>query len=946
MSSNVTSKPLVKPLKGNLATSNGVFGTLVATGISIPGLFEGDTIFNLTIEDSVINNTIIGGEFPSIATFTTLNVTEEFRLLSTSGSSVYWDTLSNVFNVNTNLVVTGCSRLGNLMICENYIRAENLNGDISLIPRGFGTVFIDGPVETFASNGNFSVKLANGSFLVSSTGDIKLDTANRGATVSSLQSQNYTTQNGGIILKTDIGIGQTNSITNIAPTTGGILVTTSTRNNLVAGGVIDLTSPVYQGMFTIGNVVSPTQVLVTGYTSGSGIVTSGTLVAAKSNDILLDPGRYIVVPENKNIVLGSTLASNTVSGSTSGLLVYSSTGITLLSDNVYVSQGSVMWFGTSSSLEATGAQFVLDSTVGTYVRGPLLDVDTTHLVVTDPIVTIGDYVADVSDLKDRGIEYRYTDTAGNIKLGWFGYDKSIDSFAFIPDATNTNEVISGAYGNARFNRLDVANTLNLQCSDLLNVSRMTGCNGTILFSAANILLSATSSVLIPSGVPLALGTSGSSITGSTSGGISVGATSVNLPAGVPLGFGTSGSSITGNTAGTTSITGTSILVPSGVPLTLGTSGSSITGDTVGATSVAGTTTYMQSPTVVLNVGSYIGFNGTSNSVTSDGTNLILHGFEAVNLGPDVNVSGDVYIGGTLRVANFDASNDINRYIFPFGTEQRLSFTSITNSSSSGILLLSTVADHYYVPGDSVRIANTDTDPVIEGIYTVNTIVDNNTYTVVHLNLASPGGAVGYSGSVLTYDHGKDVGLQLNFWSTQGATAASSGSINYQTGFIGFKNDSERLVYYHDATISSNVVTNGNLGDFEIGKLFAGGAVINTVDVTPSLGDIGKERASPILNNQTSLVDIANFLFPNATVRAFDATVSIEVFGTTSNLYACHNLRGIQKNTGTWVMNTTYIGDTVGVKMSVSSTGQIKYTSVNKLDFTSATAKFRAFTTSI
>ena len=121
MSSNVTSKPTVKPLKGTVSGNEGVFdGILTANGLEIPGLFEDNTIFNIVIEDSVINNTIIGGEFPSIATFTQVTVAGDvFFIDGSGGTGVYWDSENNVFNVNTDLVVTGCSQLGNLEICEN-----------------------------------------------------------------------------------------------------------------------------------------------------------------------------------------------------------------------------------------------------------------------------------------------------------------------------------------------------------------------------------------------------------------------------------------------------------------------------------------------------------------------------------------------------------------------------------------------------------------------------------------------------------------------------------------------------------------------------------------------------------------------------------------------------------------------------------------------------------
>ena len=129
MSTNVTSKPMVKPLKG--AASSGatdvVFDTLVAGNLEIPGLFEDSTIFNIVIEDSVINNTIIGVDGDTIGYFSELTVNGDTFLMNNLGDiGVYWDSQNNIFNINTDLKVTGCSILGNLEICENYIKAINM----------------------------------------------------------------------------------------------------------------------------------------------------------------------------------------------------------------------------------------------------------------------------------------------------------------------------------------------------------------------------------------------------------------------------------------------------------------------------------------------------------------------------------------------------------------------------------------------------------------------------------------------------------------------------------------------------------------------------------------------------------------------------------------------------------------------------------------------------
>jgi cytoskeletal protein CcmA (bactofilin family) len=124
---------------------------------------------------------------------------------------------------------------------------------------------------------------------------------------------------------------------------------------------------------------------------------------------------------------------------------------------------------------------------------------------------------------------------------------------------------------------------------------------------------------------------------------------------------------------------------------------------------------------------------------------------------------------------------------------------------------------------------------------------------------------------------------------------------------------------------------------------------NTVDITPSLGDIGKERSFVAANNVTTPANITSFTFDNSVVRSFNAVVSVEVLAGSGNLFANYDIRGIQKMSGEWAINTTFVGDNTGVVFTidnVNSKGQLQYTSTNINQWTSTTLKFRAHTTSI
>jgi len=126
-------------------------------------------------------------------------------------------------------------------------------------------------------------------------------------------------------------------------------------------------------------------------------------------------------------------------------------------------------------------------------------------------------------------------------------------------------------------------------------------------------------------------------------------------------------------------------------------------------------------------------------------------------------------------------------------------------------------------------------------------------------------------------------------------------------------------------------------------------ICNTIDITPSLGDISKEVSFTAANNQTSVANVTGFAFSNTIVRSFTASASVTVIATSGNLYANYDIRGVQKQTGDWAINTTFVGDNTGFVFTIdniSSKGQIQYTSTNIGGWTSGTVKFRAHTTSV
>jgi len=111
----------------------------------------------------------------------------------------------------------------------------------------------------------------------------------------------------------------------------------------------------------------------------------------------------------------------------------------------------------------------------------------------------------------------------------------------------------------------------------------------------------------------------------------------------------------------------------------------------------------------------------------------------------------------------------------------------------------------------------------------------------------------------------------------------------------------------------------------------------------SAGDIS-ETSFAAANNQAAAANVTGLAFANGVVRSFKALVSVEI-DATADLYESYELMGIQKGSG-WDMSIESVGDESNIVFSITSAGQVQYTSANEAGFVSNSIKFRADTTSV
>lgn len=493
-------------------------------------------------------------------------------------------------------------------------------------------------------------------------------------------------------------------------------------------------------------------------------------INVSSNNIFLSATSKILIPYNTPLSFGHT--ANNMSSDTNGNLII-------------------------TALNGAG-NIILNSNV--QINGTTQNVYSTITNIQDPIFSIGGVVGPtLNDMKDRGIEFKWF--TGSTKTGFFGFQNNTQRFVFIPDGINNNEIYSGTFGNVQFGN-GFFNNLDTNCGTISNLNTIIGCNGYLNVKSSNINLE-TTNLLLPFNSNIIFGNTQNAISVSTTGTLNI---SVN-----------NGINLLTNTTGSGFVN-----IPSNTSLNIGIS--KIIQDTTGSLNIINTfgninLTPVSNGSLVLPTNNSIIFSGINNNnrIVSDGTQLQLYGYSNIGLNSSsVTISGNVNVIGNIN-AN-EVTSDVGKYILPLGTSQILAISSITNSSTNGILVITTNLPNYLSSGDSVVIKNTNSNPVIDNTYIVTSTVNNTSFNISHTNLLLSG-SIGKLISVLTTYQGKDVGIRVDYWSTVGNTTVTSGSLNYKSGFFGWKNNTERWSFYNNATISNNIVTGNNFGDVQINQLY-------------------------------------------------------------------------------------------------------------------------------
>lgn len=869
MSNLYASKPSTKPLKGgSIVSSVGTFDTISATSlkldsVNIAGVFEDGILLSVTVEDSEINNTIIGLNGRSAGYFTTVDTNKDVQFNSEIfGSYAMWDSENAQFHIVSSqgsFKVDGCSYLGNIEICRNDIKATNVNGDINVIPNGGGTIYINGPFYQQSTGGNFTSVLSSGGSKFLIDNDFVVYSSHGSITMTSMDEQSFSTVNGDISINVDTGIAL-NSINNIRYTTGNINVTTSTINNLKTGDTVSISNGSLIGDFTVSSILSNSMFRVSTTTGLSTIVTGGSFLKYASNNIILNTSSYVKIPISTELSFGDT--SNTVSGNSSGVLIQSGSYIYLDPvGSVVVPQNTNIEFGTSGNnyIDFNGNNLVVNSDTSVQISGPLANIDAVNTKFSDPILTIANYTTNAFDVKDRGLEFPYFDTSTNTqKLAWFGFRNSSKSFTFIPDAINNDEVINGTPGNFEYSGLSVENvsilgggTIDMGCGKILNASLISGCSNNItitgstnvtMYATNRISLASGTDILVPNNIPLKFGTRGSYIMEEISGDTRIIANnnlklttktkgSIVVPVETFISF--DGSSvgsqrIYSNTSGElimssnksiyVSTTGGNVIIPSNTSFQYGEVSQTLTGNSKGLVLLTRSNA------------STLDFVSNSNVNISSSTGNIV-------VAPSV---GDIYLmvsTGSVRIPQqrslvFGTSNNITttsdgNFVLTGNSSNSLNVNQVDTINLSATSNVNIPVNTFLrTDPESFIYTNSSKSTFIRNTNTLGSItISANTTNISSSSLSIFGAATNILSDNTRF---KDTILTLSYNNLD--TVKDRGiEYSYDTsniGWFGRKTSNGRFTYYVNAT-NTNEVISGTLGDIEVSSAYLQGNLIFT-----------------------------------------------------------------------------------------------------------------------
>jgi hypothetical protein len=162
--------------------------------------------------------------------------------------------------------------------------------------------------------------------------------------------------------------------------------------------------------------------------------------------------------------------------------------------------------------------------------------------------------------------------------------------------------------------------------------------------------------------------------------------------------------------------------------------------------------------------------------------------------------------------------------------------------------------------------------------------------------------------------------------TSGATYIAPMRNVTQTNFVGYNTSSKEVSYFDIQNYSFTSITTNSI------------LVSNKMD----FGNVSQILSGTFnaANNVSSATNVTGCAFANATFRSFTMYISTAVLSSGTNYYSQYTIEGLQTDSG-WQISNSVLGNNTILTFTITSAGQIQYTSTNVTNWTSSTFKFYA-----
>ena len=415
----------IKRSTGSTAPSNLQFGELALTIAAGTQANKGERLF---VGDDATNADVVGGKY-----YTDLLAHAPGTLASVTNPT----TASNGFGVivDQNRKIDQWN-VDDLRLDGRTLSSQTTDAHVVIDPNGSGEVHIPDDTKLGFGGGADGLSAADATIEYDENGTDKLKFA--GAAISfdnTTQSTNKDTGaavfEGGVGIEKNLNVGGDMQVTGISTFIGGIKIPSAITvgnigihsnkiETLAGGGNQIFIDPFPSGLSNEGDVI------IKGNLQVDGTTTQVNSTNVSVNDAIMKVGDVTSV---RSVMATVSSGANTITvDSVTGLQVSDVVAATGIPNNTTI------------------------SSINTGTKVITLSANTTAGITTTSQLTIT-HAKDTNT--DRGISFNYNTSSGtaNNKLGFFGMDDSATShingsrkWTYVPDATNTAEVISGTKG--------------------------------------------------------------------------------------------------------------------------------------------------------------------------------------------------------------------------------------------------------------------------------------------------------------------------------------------------------------------------------------------------------------------------------------------------------------------------------------------------------------------